>query len=200
LKLTFSQLYNGLIFVENLPAMRVTVNKILTLSLALVILAGCKKNFTLSDEQEVFFQYEYQNYAWGPQHSGYFIDNKGNVLFYNKPEGWNYPDSDMMIYQDKLHENLEKCTVSEKTVPLYELEKYARYIPNISSSKVSAVRNTGADMGSHKFICYKFDETFRVYKGYLIKMEGDNTCESLNFYSKKIVSWMKGIVETDTPK
>ena len=106
--------------------MRVRVNKILIVSLALIILAGCKKNFTLSDEQEIFFQYEYRNYAWGHQHSGYFIDNKGNVLTYDNPEGWNFPDSDMMIYGNKLLENLDKCTISEKTIPRDELEKFAR--------------------------------------------------------------------------
>ncbi len=180
--------------------MKVQVSKILILALALISLAGCGKNFTLSDDQEILFQYEYRNYAWGKQHQGFFIDKKGNILTYANPEGWNNPDSDMMIYQDKLHENLDKCSISEKAVPLYELEKLARHIPNISSSKVSAIRNTGADMGSHVFICYKFDETFHVYKGYLIKMEGDNTCENLNFYSKKIVSWMKGIVDAGSPK
>jgi len=173
--------------------MRVQVKKILIFALALISLGGCKKNFTLSDDQEILFQYEYRNYAWGNQHQGYFIDKKGNILTYSNPEGWNNPDSDMMIYQDKLHENLDKCSISDKTVPLFELEKFARYIPNISSSKVSATRSTGADMGSHTFFCYKYDETFHVYKGYLIKMEGDNTRENLNFYSKKIVSWMKGI-------
>ncbi|HOB84177.1 MAG TPA: hypothetical protein PK521_09420 [Bacteroidales bacterium] len=180
--------------------MKVQVNKILILLLVLVSLAGCRKNFTLSDDQEVLFQYEYRNHAWGKQHSGYFIDKKGNILIYNNPEEWNNPDNDLMIYQDKLHENLDRCTISDKIIPLYELEKFTRHIPNISSSKVSAVRNTGADMGSHKFICYKFDETFHVYKGYLIKMEGDNTCENLNFYSKKIVSWMKEIIDTGSPK
>jgi len=167
--------------------------KILFIPLTVLILTGCSKDFILSDEQEILFQYEYHNNAWGSQHSGYFIDKEGNVLIYNNPEEWNFPDNDLMIYQEQLLENLSKCTISDKRIPQTELEKFARHIPYISSSKVSAVRNIGADMGSFSFICFKFDETFNVYKGYLIKMEGDNNCENLNFFSKKVVSWMKGI-------
>lgn len=173
--------------------MRTGIRQILVLNLFVLILTGCNKDFILSDEQEILFQYEYQNNAWGSQHFGYFVDRKGNILTYNMPEAWNYADKDQMIYQDQMIENLGYCTISDKSIPLSELEKYTRHIPNISSSKVSAVRNTGADMGSHTFICYKFDEAFRVYKGFLIKMEGDNTSENLNFFSKKVVSWMKDI-------
>jgi len=171
-----------------------TGNKqIFILGLFVLILTGCDKDFTLSDEQEILFQYDYQNYAWGRQHSGYFIDRKGNILTYNMPEEWTHTDNDLIIFQEQMMENLDKCVISDLSVPLPELEKFTRHIPNLSLSKVSAIRNTGADMGSHTFICYKFDDTFKVYKGFLIKMEGDNTCENLNFFSKKVVSWLKGI-------
>lgn len=173
--------------------MRSLFRIILPVSLIFLIASGCRKNYILSDEQEILFQYEYQNQSLEPRQSGYFIDKDGNLLTYDNPTEWNHPDNDLIICEEKLLENLDKCTLSDKSVLPSELEKFARHIPNISSSKVSALRNTGADKGSHTFICYKFDETFKVYKGYLIKMEGDYTCENLNFYSKKIVSWMKDI-------
>lgn len=175
--------------------MKRPVNKILIVILTGLLLTGCKKTYIISYEQEILFQYEYINNSLTTGHSGYFIDNKGNVLIYNNPEDWNYPDKNFVISKDNLLENLSRCTVSEKLIPAGELEKFARHIPYISSSKVSAIRNTGSDMGSHTYICYLYDKTFDVYKGYLIKMEGDNTCENLNFYSKKILSWMKDINE-----
>lgn len=173
--------------------MRSRIIKFCVIFLAMLAVAGCKKNFNISEKQAVLFQYEFINHAWGDQHYGFFIDNEGNVLTYNKPEGWNFPDNDFIISQDKLFENLSKCTISEKIIHAAELDKFTRHIANIASSKVSAVKNTGADMGSHRYTCYKFDEGWHVYKGYLIKMEGDNTCENLNYISKKIVSWMKEI-------
>lgn len=173
--------------------MSMSDTKILFVLVTALILNGCRKNFILSDSQDILFQYEYQNHAWGSVHQGYFIDREGNILVYNQPVNWNQPDKDGIIYQDKLLENLDQCTISEKSVSSSELEKFIRHIPGIASSKISALRETGADMGSHSYICYKFDETFNVYKGYLIKTEGDHTAENLNFFSKKIVTWMKDI-------
>lgn len=141
----------------------------------------------------ILFQYEYINYAWGYQHSGYYIDGEGNVLKYEKPEGWNFADSDNKLSSDRLFENLNKCTISEKTIPSSELSKYSRHIENIASSKVTAPKNVGADFGSIRYYCYRYDETTDTYRGYLIRMEGDYTCENLNFYSKKVASWMEDI-------
>jgi hypothetical protein len=90
-------------------------------------------------------------------------------------------------------ENIAKCFNSGKKVPAEELRKYAGYIRNISSSKVTALKNVAADEGSIQYICYKFSDKTGMYKGCLIKMEGDFTCENLNFFSKKVSVWLKNI-------
>jgi hypothetical protein len=90
-------------------------------------------------------------------------------------------------------DNLNKCVPNSKKIPVEELQKYAQYIKNIASSKVTAIKNVGADAGSIEYICYQYSENTGVYIGSLIKMEGDFTCENLNFYSKKVVAWMRGI-------
>ncbi len=159
----------------------------------LLLASGCKKSYILNDEQMILFQYEYINYAWGYQHSGFYIDSEGNVLKYEKPEGWNFADQDNVLSSTSLFKNLDKCTVSEKTISSTELYRYSRHIENIASSKVTAPKNAGADQGSVRYYCYRYDEETDSYKGYLIKMEGDYTCENLNFYSKKVASWMKEI-------
>jgi hypothetical protein len=141
----------------------------------------------------ILFQYEYINYAWGYQHSGFYIDSYGNVLTFEKPDEWNFGDSDNVLSSVNLFENLNKCSVSQKVIPSPELSKYARHIENIASSKLSAPRNAGADMGSVRYVCYKYNEETDSYRGYLIKMEGDYTCENLNYYSKKVASWLEEI-------
>ena len=177
--------------------MRTSLVKILVILLVVSTLSGCKKNYFVSDKQVILFQYEYINYAWGYTHSGYFIDNEGNVLIYNNPEEWNFPENNFIISEERLFKNLEKCSISEKTITREELARFSKLIENIASSKVSAMkRNQGADVGSRTFTCYEFDEGSLTYKRYLIKMEGDNTCENLNFFSKKIVSWMRDINDT----
>ena len=154
---------------------------------------GCKKNIVINENQAVLFQVEYVNYALGYQHNGFIIDNKGNVLTYSNPENWNFPDKGLTISESQVKENMGKCFNSGKKVPAEELRKYAGYIRNISSSKVTALKNVAADEGSTQYICYKFSDKSGMYMGCLIKMEGDFTCENLNFFSKKVSAWLKNI-------
>jgi hypothetical protein len=154
---------------------------------------GCKKNNVINENQAVLFQVEYVNYTLGYQHSGFIIDNKGNVLTFSNPENWNFPDKELTISESQVRENIIKCSISGKKVPPDELRKYAGYIKNISSSKVTALKNVAADEGSVQYLCYQFSNKSGIYKGYLIKMEGDFTCENLNFFSKKVSMWLKNI-------
>lgn len=156
-------------------------------------MTGCKKNNVISERQAILFEFQYINYAWSYQHNGFIIDNGGNVLTYSNPENWNFPDNDLRISERQLAENIRKCLPSGTKIPYEELQKYSSYIKNIASSKVTALKNVAADAGSIEFICYQFSESTGMYKGSLIKMEGDFACENLNFYSKKVVEWMRQI-------
>ncbi len=173
--------------------MKSSAIKITLMLLLFLILAGCKKNYVISDKQLILFQYEYVNYAWGYQHSGFIIDSKGDVLTYNNPDEWNFPDKNFIMTEKQVEENISHCRQSGKNIPEEELLKYSKYINNIASSKVTAVKNVAADAGSLEYICYQFSDDGGSYKGTLIRMEGDFTCENLNFYSKKVAAWMKEI-------
>ena len=173
--------------------MKSSLLKAIIVSLLALLIVGCKKNYSINDKQVVLFQYEYLNYAWGYQHNGFIIDNEGNVLTYCNPEHWNFPDNDFILDEKQVAENIDCCTPANIKIPVEELQKYTSYINNIASSKVTALKNVAADAGSSEFICYTFPENTETYKGHLIKMEGDFTCENLNFYSKKITLWMKDI-------
>jgi hypothetical protein len=176
--------------------MRPVPYKIITTFLLVVVMAGCKKNNLISEKQAIFFQFEYINYAWGYQHHGFLIDKDGNVLTYKNPENWNFPDNDLVLTENQVAENIAICMHSGRKISKAELNKYSNYIRNISSTKVTALKNVAADEGSSKYICYQFSESTGIYKGYVIKLEGDFTCENLNFYSKKVASWMKEINNT----
>ena len=173
--------------------MKANLNEIFIFMLAAFFITGCKKNIVINESQAVLFQVEYINYAWGYQHNGFIIDNKGNILTYNNPENWNFPDKELNINESQMNENIGKCLISGKKVSAEELSKYAGYIKNIASSKITALKNVAADEGSKQYICYQFSDKSRTYKGCLIKMEGDFTCENLNFFSKKVSIWLKNI-------
>lgn len=172
------------------------MRSIVPVVLVLVALTGCKKNIAISDRQAILFEFEYVNYAWNYQHYGFIIDNEGKVLTYNNPEHWNFPDRELRISENQVAENLAMCSHSDIRIPKSELEKYSSHIKNISSSKVSALKNEADDAGSAEYICYQYSESSGMYKGTIIKMEGDFTCENLNFYSRKVAEWMKNINST----
>ena len=178
--------------------MKPSTEKLILITLLVLFITGCKKNYVISDKQSILFQLEYVNYAWGYQHNGFIIDDKGNVLTYSNPEDWNFPDNDFSLSESQVVENIGSCIQTSKKIPKEELQKYTNYIKNIASSKVTAIKNVAADAGSIKFVCYQFSENTGMYKGYLIKMEGDFTCENLNFYTKKVAAWMRDINDSIT--
>jgi hypothetical protein len=163
-------------------------------------IAGCKKNVVINEKQAILFQIEYLNYTLGYQHNGFIIDNEGNVLSYKNPQSWNFPDKNFYLTENQVYENIGKCLKTGIKIPAEELRKYASHIRNISLSKVTALKNVAADAGSMEYICYQFSEKSENYKGTLIKMEGDFTCENLNFYSKKVTDWLKKIAEISEKK
>lgn len=171
--------------------MRSNKIKILILTTVVLSIAGCKKNYIISEKQQILFQVDYINYAWGYQHSGFIIDINGNVLSYNNPESWNFHDDEMNLTDVQVTENITNCRPTGITIPKAELDKYAGYIRNIASSKVTAPRNVAEDAGTTQYICYQFEEYSSDYKGSLIKTEGDFSSENLNFYSKKVAIWLK---------
>jgi|WetSurMetagenome_2_1015567.scaffolds.fasta_scaffold54956_3 hypothetical protein len=173
--------------------MKSILKKISFFILLTLTLTTCKKSYIINDRQFILFQFEYINSAWGYQHYGFFIDNEGNVLTYRNPDSWNFRDKNLSLTGAQVSENLSKCTKSKIKISQDELQKYSGYIKNISASKVTALKNVGADAGSSEYLCYQFSDDTDIYTSHLIKMEGDFTRENLNFYSKKVVAWMKEI-------
>jgi hypothetical protein len=180
--------------------MKILQNQISMILFLALFISGCKKNSGINEKQAILFQVDYVNYAWGYQHNGIIIDNEGNVLSYKNPQNWNFQDAELSITDSQVRDNMSSCVNSGKRVPIDELKKFSGYIRNIASSKVTAPKNVAADAGSLEFICYQYSEQSGIYKGTLIKKEGDFTCENLNFYSKKVSSWLKNIFDNTEKK
>jgi hypothetical protein len=170
-----------------------TRNALIFTVLFAMLMTGCKKNYVVNEKQHILFQYDYVNYAWGYVHEGFFIDDEGNVMVYRNPDNWNFHGHDYNLTEQQLAENIARCSKSDIKIGKKELLKFSSYINNISSSKVTAPRYESADTGTSAFVCYRFSEEKNEYIGSLIKMEGDVTCENLNFYSKKVSLWLKDI-------
>jgi hypothetical protein len=158
-------------------------------------LESCRKGNFLSSDQKILFQYSYVNYAWETNNQGFLIDNGGNLLIYNQPEKWNFPDKNSTLTQSQVAENLSYCTATGRKVTEAELQKYASYITNLSASKITAKKSVAADMGTFNYYCFCYSEGGSAYRQVIIKTFGDFECENLNFYSKKVVEWMNQMME-----
>lgn len=173
--------------------MRSLFLKFLSIFILVISVTGCEKAHVLSDEQDILFQYEYINYAWGYNHYGFIIDIKGNVLLFNNPAKWNFADKNHILTKEQVKENIANCTLTDKKISKAELQKHVNHIDNIASSKVTALKSIGADAGTTCFLCFQYSENSFTYKETIIKMEGDFSCENLNFYSRKVIEWMRDI-------
>ncbi|HEX2921916.1 MAG TPA: hypothetical protein VHO50_12210 [Bacteroidales bacterium] len=162
------------------------------LLLFFILIAGCKKSYITTTEQEILFQMDVICYEPDFNHYGYIIDAKGNILSYNNPEGWHFPNSNLNITSDQIAENINRCKLAGR-LPKDEIKKFSSYIENISSTKLSGLKKQYKEKRTVQYFCYKYSESTLVYKGYIIKTEGNYAGENLNFYSKKVVSWMKDI-------
>jgi hypothetical protein len=155
---------------------------------ALILAEGCRKERVISNKQLVLFQYDYLRKSDSLQHSGFFIDNNGNILEYDNPREWNHGNH---LSEEQLIKNIQSCKQTGKKIPEEELHKYRNLIVNLASSKITAKRKVSSGEGTARFICLQYSESRNAYISHIIKMEGDTTCENLNFYSKKVASWMR---------
>ncbi len=125
---------------NNRIEMLVNLRKLFLLSILILFIPGCKKDTSISERQSVLFQFEYINYAWGYQHQGFIIDNKGNVLTYNNPEGWNFPDNNLNITEIQFNENLDKCRLTDKKIPQEIILKYSAYIKQYCFEQSNSIK------------------------------------------------------------
>jgi hypothetical protein len=155
----------------------------------MIVFAGCRKNNNISNEQKIYFQVDHILYTPEYQHYGYLVDSKGNILAYNNPQVWNFSENNQKLTEEQIEENISMCYNSGNVNP-EDLARFASFISKIASSKITAFKDTGSENGSTSYICYEFGDD-QYYHASIMKMEGDVTCENLNFYTKKVVLWMK---------
>jgi hypothetical protein len=171
--------------------MKIILKQVAYPVIAMLFLTGCRNKPVEELRQTIFFQLDYENND--RVHNGFIVEKDGKVLTYSNPEKWNYPDKNFILTENQIKEDLSVCRFSGITIPHEELNKYTGYIKNIASSKVTALKNVSRNEGKTEYICFTHSPDSAIYKGHIIKMEGDYTCENLNFFSKKVSFWLKSI-------
>ena len=75
------------------------MNKIAAFVLLLIPLfdASCETEQIEESPVEGYFQFEYINYAWGYNHSGFTVTPAGEILSFDKTTPWAFADNGVIL-------------------------------------------------------------------------------------------------------
>lgn len=155
-----------------------------------MLLPGCSgEEFPVPDDQEIFFEVNYVNYAWGFQNDGFLIDKTGRVRTFDKPKDWKFAGSRPLTAVE-MDERLAKTTVSKYTVPANELARYIKKMKRVSDKDFTKPSNRGADMGASAYYVYRYDSGSKTYHAVLLQSVGDNDVYNKDSDAKEIAEWL----------
>lgn len=162
------------------------------LIICLVLFIGCERNKESwpGPDQVVLFQVEYNNHAWGYQHSGIMIDSSGLVRSFSLPKNWHLPDSAGFLSESLMNENISQLNTGSFYVNKNELRDHFNKIWKISEGVLSKPKNTAYDSGETDYSGYLFDATNKRYKQVLIKRFGDWSVENSAPEAEDVYKWL----------
>jgi len=165
--------------------------RFLFLLIFLILSYSCEKEDNLNNgEQPVYFQYSYLNIAWGYQNSGWLIDNKGNVNYYNMPDHWRKGDNDGISYDD-LNFNLSQTdSIITRIDPLILKEKI-KLIKYAINGEMSQKIHTAYDAGSSTLLAYYYDSNTKKYRTVILAESGDISCYNKDTAAMQLTNWLK---------
>jgi len=156
-----------------------------------LLMAGCEKEpCGCEEDQPVWFQYRYVNFAWGYQELGWLIDADGNVRIFNLPGDFRVPDSSGFVSREDLLHNLSLTDSTIHTVEKTDLEYYADLITAAAEGKIGESLNIAADAGSSVLSCYRFDEYADAYQYVFLAQSGDWEQFNLSAEAGILVDWL----------
>ena len=156
--------------------------------------SGCEKEYYFAPEdQPVFFEYHYLNYAWGIADNGWLIDSEGKQRGFNFPEDYRWPDSTGHLSLEDLAYNLGQTDTLLHSFSQKEIEKHTRLIRGAAEGNLSESRAVGADMGSAILSCYAFDPESGSYEYVLLAVRGDWERYNQSGEAEKLVDWLKDL-------
>ncbi|WAC12949.1 hypothetical protein [Dyadobacter pollutisoli] len=158
--------------------------------LLLTSFLGCSDDITVSDGQEVFFEVNYSNQAWGYQFKGFLIDKDGRVRTYDKPDKWINGLNEASFTAEDLQANLSKTTLSSYLVPAADLSKYIAQAALVNDSDFTKPTQVGADGGATSFYIYRYNPSSKDYKAILLKQIGDVEIFNKDTDAKTIADWL----------
>lgn len=172
------------------------IKYIITLALFSCALFGCDEGFNFKGAvtgNQIYFQYEYMNHAWGFQQHGWLIDSAGNVYCYNLPENWYEPDSNGVIEADALKANILKTDSICYSVNSTDLDIKIQLIEAAADGVLKEPVSVMADAGAFSYYAFLYDANAEKYQRILLWQTGDNLIENTSVEAKELFEWLDEI-------
>ncbi|HKJ43125.1 MAG TPA: hypothetical protein VKA27_13605 [Sunxiuqinia sp.] len=167
--------------------------KLLILLIAIFSISSCvhDNGFEPPQNQTIYFQFEYQNHAWGPQHRGFIIDQQGNIYDYNKPENWTFPEKDQISRED-FNNNLEQTQVRLTQISGTELQRMLNLVYKAKNGDLTEQKSVMADAGEDTYCIYIGNEGDQKLTKYVLQIRGDFYQKNTSAAADTITNWLIG--------
>jgi hypothetical protein len=167
----------------------------LGITLVLFLLASCDK-FNTGDEkfeQNILFQSEHINYAWGYAHSGWIIDSTGNVHVYRLPESWNNCDSLGFISDTAMNYNIAATDSICLHIDKKDLLDKVSLIKRAAKGSYSDPEQEMYDAGIVSYYGYIYNKETKKYQRILIRQWGDIKIVNESGSAELLYDWLKSV-------
>lgn len=141
--------------------------------------------------QQILFQIEYSNAAWGTQHKIWLVDSSGVLTSYNLPTKWNHPDDDGCLSLSEMNENISQSGQLGCNVNKDNLFKYFNLIDEAKNGKIANPEQRMFDAGIVVYSGFLYNSKREIYKQIFIRQEGDIYIENQSEAAQEIYNWLK---------
>lgn len=140
---------------------------------------------------DCYFQYEYVNYAWGFNHSGFTITPSGEVFAFDKSTAWVFADNNKLSFAN-LKKNIEASSKVDTLIKKSDLDYYQQLAFDAFSGKLSEPVQRGADMGEIicKIIVPNTNDPLGDYREVMLTEKGDFDQNNLSSEAAVIAEWL----------
>ena len=165
------------------------------LLLIITSLSACnEETIETSADQEVLFEVNYVNFAWGKQFKGFLIQKNGQIRTYDNPLKWNIIDGKGGLTLSQIQENISQTKLSSTRISAADLENYVGKVGLISGSEFTKPVSGGADRGITSFYTYRYDNDKQVYMPVLLSQTGDVETYNKDKSAMDISTWLTEIL------
>jgi hypothetical protein len=169
------------------------MRKCLALFIGVLLITSCEKLQNVN--QQILFQIEYSNAAWGIQHNVWLIDSSGVITTYNLPAKWNTPDTDGYISLSMMNENISQSGEKKCTITKADLRREFNLIDEAKNGILTKPETRMFDGGISIYSGYIYDSKREMYQQIIIRQVGDVYIENKSSAANEIYNWLRTICQ-----